>query len=32
MKKSSRVISTLLLGATLTTLSANVFAVESKET
>lgn len=32
MKKSSRVISTLLLGATLTTMSANVFAVESKET
>ena len=32
MKKSSRVISTLLLGATLTTMSANVFAVESPET
>ena len=32
MKKSSKVISTLLLGATLTTMSMNVFAVESQET
>lgn len=33
MKKSSRVISTLLLGATLTSaVATNVFAVESKET
>lgn len=31
MKKSSRVISTLLLGATLTSFSTGVFAVESKE-
>ncbi|MGL4730971.1 MAG: cell wall-binding repeat-containing protein [Clostridium sp.] len=31
MKKSSRVISTLLLGASLTTMSANVFAVETNE-
>ncbi|WP_051540455.1 cell wall-binding repeat-containing protein, partial [Clostridium ihumii] len=31
MKKSSRVISTLLLGATLTTFSTGVFAVESQK-
>jgi len=31
MKKSSRVISTLLLGATLTSFSTGVFAVESQK-